>query len=62
MKFMSCREKGSDIARVIAKCNFAILATTSEIYPKISLLFELSQINTIASFIKVKISSTSLPR
>ena len=60
MKFMSCREKGSDIARVIAKCNFAILTTTSEIYPKISLLFELSQI--IASFIKVKISSTSLPR
>ena len=39
-----------------ALCNFAIIATTSGIYPKISLLPVLSQINTIASFLKVKIS------
>ena len=62
MKFMSCRENGSKIARGIAKCNFAVFATTSEIYPNISLLLELSQINTIASFITVKISSNSLPQ
>ena len=35
--------------------NFAIIATTSGVYPKISLLPVLSQINTIASFFKVKI-------
>ena len=36
--------------------NFAIIAITSGIYPKISLLPVLSQINTIACFVKVKIS------
>ena len=51
INFTSCRENG----------NFAILAM-SGIYPKISLLLVLSQINTVASFIKVKISSNSLPR
>ena len=37
--------------------NFAIIATVSGIYPKISLLPVLSQINTKASFVKVKISN-----
>ena len=46
INFMSCRENG----------NFAVLATMSGIYPKISLLPVLPQINAIASFIKVKIS------
>ena len=40
----SCSENGSEIAR---ECNFAVIATTSGIYPKISLLPVLSQINTI---------------
>ena len=40
--------------------NFAILATTSGIYPKISLPLVLSQIKTIASFIKVKIFFSNL--
>ena len=44
--FSSCSENG----------NFAVIATMSGIYPKISLLLVLSQINTIGSFIKVKIS------
>ena len=44
INFASCSEKG----------NFAVIATTSGIYPKISLLPVLSQINTIAYFIKVK--------
>ena len=35
--------------------NFAIIATTSGVYPKISLLPVLSQMNTIASFFQVKI-------
>ena len=48
---MSCSESG----------NFAILATMSVIYPKISLLPVLSQINTIAYFVKVKVSD-SLPQ
>ena len=34
----------------------SVIATTSGIYPKISLLPVLSQINTIASFVNVKIS------
>ena len=46
INFTSCSENG----------NFAIIATTSGIYPKISLLPVLSQINTIASFFKVKLS------
>ena len=60
------------IARTVVKCginvkswsengNFAVRAM-SGIYPQFSLLLVLSQINTIASFIKVKISSNSLPR
>ena len=54
INFTSYRE----IARGAAECNFAILATMSGIYPKISLLLVLSQINTIASFIKVKYLQT----
>ena len=46
INFTNCRENG----------NFGVLATTSGIYHKISLLLVLSQINTIASFDKVKIS------
>ena len=38
INFTSCRENGSEIAQGIAECNFAVLATTSGIYPKISLL------------------------
>ena len=60
INFTSCCEDGSEIARGTAECNFAVLATTNGIYPKISLLLELSQIN-ISSFIRVKISSNSLP-
>ena len=51
----SCSENGNKIARGTAECYFAVIATTSGIYPKISLLPVLSQINTIASFVKVKI-------
>ena len=50
---MSCSENGNEIARGVAECYFAVIATTSRIYPKISLLPVLSQINTIASFVKV---------
>ena len=39
---------------------FCFIATTSGIYPKISLLPVLSQNNTIASFIKVKICDFQL--
>ena len=39
INFMSCSENG----------NFAVLTTTSAIYPKISLLPVLLQINTIAT-------------
>ena len=56
INFTSCSENGNKIARGIAECYFAVIATTSGIYPKISLLPVLSQINTIASFVKVKIS------
>ena len=52
INFTSYRENGSEITRGAAECNFTILATTSGIYPKISLQLVLSQINTIASFIK----------
>ena len=44
INFTSCSKNG----------NFAVIATTSGIYPKISLLPVLSQINTIASFFKSK--------
>ena len=30
----SCSENGKEIARGAAECNFAVLATTSGIYPK----------------------------
>ena len=43
LNFTSCSENG----------NCSIIATTSGIYPKLSLLPVLSQINIIASFIKV---------
>ena len=55
INFTSCSENGNEIARGIAECYFAVITTTSEIYPKISLLPVLSQINTMASFVKVKI-------
>ena len=38
--------------------NFAVIATTSGIYPKISLLPGLSKINTTASFVKVNTVET----
>ena len=54
---MSCSEDSNEIiVRGVAECYFAVIVTTSEIYSKISLLPVLSQINTIASFVKVKIS------
>ena len=56
INFRSCSENGNEIARGAAECYFAVVATTSGIYPKISLLPVLSQINTIASIIEVKIS------
>ena len=56
INFMSCSENGNEIARGAAECYFAVIATTSGIYLKISLLPVLSQINTIACFVKVKIS------
>ena len=46
INFTSCSENG----------NFSIIATMSGIYPKLSLLPVLSQINTIASFVKLIIS------
>ena len=52
--FTSCRENGSEITRGAAECNFTILATTSGIYPKISLLLVLSQINTKFLLLKSK--------
>ena len=57
INFTSCSENGYEIAQGTAKCNLAVVAT-SEIYPKISLLLVLSQINTIASFVNVKISDS----
>ena len=58
INFTSCSKNGNEITRGTAECNFAIMTTTRGIYPKISLLpVVLSQINTIASFVKVKISS-----
>ena len=55
INFTSCNENGNEIARGAAECYFAIIATTSGIYPKFSLLPVLSQINTIASFNEVTI-------
>ena len=52
INFMSCSENGNEIARGAAECYFAVITITSGI----SLLQVLSQINTIASFVKVKIS------
>ena len=52
---MSCSENGNEIARGAAECYFAVIAT-SGIYPKVSLLPALSQLNTMTSFVKVKIS------
>ena len=56
INFTSCSENSNEIAQGAAECYFANIDTTSGIYPKISLLPVLSQINTIYSFIKVKIS------
>ena len=56
INFTSCSENGNEIARGAVEYYFAVIATTSGIYPKISLLPVLSQINTIASFVEVKIS------
>ena len=56
INFTSCSKNGNEIARGIAECYFAVIVTTSGIYPKISLLPVLTQINTIASFVKFKIS------
>ena len=52
----SCGENDNEIARGAAECYFAVIATTSGIYPKISFLPVLSQVNTIVAFVKVKIS------
>ena len=56
INFTSGSENGNEIARGAAECYFAVITRTSGIYPKISLLPVLSQINTIASVVKVKIS------
>ena len=57
INFTSCSENGNEIAQVAAECNFAVIATTSGIYPKISLLLVLSQISTVASFVNFKLTS-----
>ena len=61
INFTSCRENGSEIARRAAGCDLLSLLLRVELLPKISLLLVISQINTIASFIKVKISSKLHP-
>ena len=61
INFTSCSENGNEIARSVAECYFAVISTMSGIYPKFSLLPVLSQINTIASFVKdliFKVAST----
>ena len=58
INFTSCSENGNEIARGAAECYFVVIAKTSGIYHKISLLPVLSQINTIASFVNVKISNS----
>ena len=35
INFTSCSENGNEIARGAAECYFAVIATTSGIYPKI---------------------------
>ena len=52
INFTSCSENGNEITRGAAECYFAVIATTSGIYPKTSLLPVLSQVNTTASFVK----------
>ena len=56
INFTSCSRNRNEIARGAAECCIAIIATMSGIYPPVSLLPELSQINTITSFVKIKIS------
>ena len=56
LNFTSCSENGNEIARRRSRVLFCRLTTMSGIYPIISLLPVLSQINTIASLVKVKIS------
>ena len=56
INFKSCRENGNEITRGAPECYFPLIATMSGIYPKISLLPVLSQIDSIAYFVKVKIS------
>ena len=51
INFSSCSQNGNKIARGAAECYFAVIDTLSGIYPKISLLPVLSQINTIAFFV-----------
>ena len=57
INFTSCCENDNEIARGAAKCYFAVIATTSGIYPKISLLPVLSKFNSItySYFDEVKI-------
>ena len=63
INFTSCSDNGNEIALGTAECYFAVIATTSGIYPKISLQPVLSQINTIAFSLKSKyLISNSLPR
>ena len=54
INFTSCSENGNEIARGAAECYFAVIATTSGVNPKISLLPVLSQIDTIAFSLKSK--------
>ena len=53
LNFTSCSENGNGIARGAAECYFAVIATTSGIYPKISLL-PVILILYLASFVKSK--------
>ena len=52
INFTSCCENDNEIARGAAKCYFAVIATTSGIYPKISLLPVLSKFNSILILMK----------
>ena len=57
INFTSCSENGNEIARGVAECYFAVIATTSGIYP---LLPVLSQINTMlkSKYLIFKLAST----
>ena len=44
INFTSCSKNGNEISRGIAECYFAVIVTTSGIYPKISLLPVLTQL------------------